>query len=113
MDNYVVFVFQKYVFLRSLFVDLEPSVLDSIRNGPLGKLFRPEAFTVGKEDAANNFARGHYTIGREFIDPTLDKIGKLAEGCESLQGFLIYHSFGGGTGSGFSAMLAENLRVRI
>ena len=22
----------------------------------------------GKEDAANNFARGHYTVGKEFID---------------------------------------------
>ena len=26
-------------------------------------------FTVsGKEDAANNFARGHYTVGKEVID---------------------------------------------
>ena len=31
----------------------------------------------GKEDAANNYARGHYTIGRELVDVVLDKIRKL------------------------------------
>lgn len=31
----------------------------------------------GKEDAANNYARGHYTIGRELVDNVLDKIRKL------------------------------------
>ncbi len=28
----------------------------------------------GKEDAANNFARGHYTIGKEILDTVMDKI---------------------------------------
>lgn len=31
------------------------------------------------------------------------------DNCNSLQGFLIYHSFGGGTGSGFGALLLERL----
>ena len=33
----------------------------------------------GKEDAANNFARGHYTIGKEIVDLVLDRIRKLAD----------------------------------
>merc|ERR1712086_78429 len=28
----------------------------------------PEPLISGKEDAANNFARGHYTIGKEIVD---------------------------------------------
>ena len=28
----------------------------------------------GKEDAANNFARGHYTIGKEVLDRVVDKV---------------------------------------
>ena len=32
---------------------------------------------TGKEDAANNYARGHYTIGKEIIDQVLDRIRKL------------------------------------
>jgi len=65
----------------------------------------------GKEDAANNYARGHYTIGKEVIDLVLDRIRKLADQCTGLQGFMIYHSFGGGTGSGFGSLLLERLSV--
>lgn len=32
-----------------------------------------------------------------------------ADSCSSLQGFLIFHSFGGGTGSGFGSLLMERL----
>ena len=56
---------------------------------------------TGKEDAANNYARGHYTIGKEMIDPTTDKIRKMVENCSGLQGFILFHSFGGGTGKTF------------
>lgn len=35
----------------------------------------------------------------------------LTEMCGGLQGFLIFHSFGGGTGSGFSALLMERLSI--
>ena len=65
----------------------------------------------GKEDAANNYARGHYTVGKEQIDPVLDRIRKLADQCTGLQGFLVFHSFGGGTGSGFTSLLLERLSI--
>merc|ERR1719192_2684294 len=32
------------------------------------QLFHPEQLISGKEDAANNYARGHYTIGKEIVD---------------------------------------------
>lgn len=47
--------------------------------------------------------------GKEIIDLTLDRIRRLTEQCKGLQGFLIFHSFGGGTGSGFSSLLMEQL----
>ena len=34
-----------------------------------------------------------------------------ADQCTGLQGFLIFHSFGGGTGSGFGSLLMEHLSV--
>lgn len=52
---------------------------------------------------------GMYTIGSEMIDITMDRIRKVAENCSSLQGFLIYRAFGGGTGSGFTSLVLENL----
>ncbi|KAI6180404.1 Tubulin alpha-1A chain isoform X1 [Aphelenchoides besseyi] len=70
-----------------------------------------EQLITGKEDAANNYARGHYTIGKELIDVVVDRLRKTVEACHSLQGFVIFHSFGGGTGSGFASLLMERLSV--
>jgi len=96
---------------RSVFIDLEPTVVDEIRTGKFRQLFHPEQLISGKEDAANNYARGHYTIGKEVIDEVVDRTRKLANQCAALQGFLIFHSFGGGTGSGFTSLLMERLSV--
>ena len=84
---------------------------DEIRLGTYKGLFHPEHMVTGKEDAANNYARGHYTVGKEQIDKVLDRVRKLADQCSGLQGFLLFHSFGGGTGSGFSSLLLERLSI--
>ncbi|KAI9482532.1 tubulin alpha-1 chain [Zychaea mexicana] len=100
----------KYV-PRTVFVDLEPTVIDEVRTGTYRQLFHPELLITGKEDAANNYARGHYTVGREMIDNVMDRIRRLADNCSGLQGFLLFHSFGGGTGSGFGSLLMERLSM--
>nr|NP_001275472.1 alpha-tubulin-like protein [Solanum tuberosum]ABA46784.1 alpha-tubulin-like protein [Solanum tuberosum] len=64
---------------RAVFVDLEPTVIDEVRTGTYRQLFHPEQLISGKEDAANNFARGHYTIGKEIVDLCLDRIRKLSD----------------------------------
>ena len=48
-------------------------------------MFHPEQMISGKEDAANNYARGHYTIGKELIDSVLDRVRKLSDQCTGLQ----------------------------
>ena len=53
---------------RAVYVDLEPTVCDEVRSGAFRKLYHPEQIISGKEDAANNYARGHYTIGKEIVD---------------------------------------------
>ena len=52
-------------------------LLDEVRTGTYRQLFHPEQLITGKEDAANNYARGHYTVGKEIIDLVLDRIRKL------------------------------------
>jgi len=96
---------------RTLCVDLEPTVLDDIRNGPRGKMFHPEFIINGKEDAANNFARGHYTVGKELMDVCNDRVRRLVDNCENVQGFIVNHSVGGGTGSGMGMLILERLAV--
>ncbi|KAK3268630.1 alpha tubulin [Cymbomonas tetramitiformis] len=98
----------KYV-PRCIFLDLEPSVIDEIRAGDYGSMYHPEQLVSGKEDAANNFARGHYTIGKSVIDTVLQRISRVVDGCDSLQGFTFFQALGGGTGSGLGALLLERL----
>ena len=96
-----------------------------MRTGTYHQLFHPEQLITGKEDAANNYARGYYTVGKTLIELVMSRIRKLvrqnvyyiicdgvlfqADQCTGLQGFLIFHSLGGGTGSGFTSLLMERL----
>ena len=71
-------------------VDLEPTVIDEVRTGTYRDLFDAGTLISGKEDAANNFARGYYSIGEEAIDLVLDRIRKVCEMCSRLSGFIVF-----------------------
>jgi len=96
---------------RNIFVDLEASCIQQIKKGPLKTQFNDDYYIEGKEDAANNFARGHYTVGKEQMEFVNDRVSKIIEACENLQGFLICHAVGGGTGSGLGMLILERLAV--
>lgn len=99
----------KYV-PRSVNVDLEPGTIDAVKNSNLGELFRPDNYVFGQSSAGNVWAKGHYTEGAELVDSVMDVIRREAEGCDSLQGFQITHSLGGGTGSGMGTLLISRIR---
>lgn len=69
------------------------------------QLYHADNLVGGKENAASNYARGKYTLGKAMVDIVLQKIRKLADHCENLQGFMIFQSLGGGTGSGFGSLI--------
>merc|ERR1712165_422262 len=96
---------------RNIAVDLEPTVCDDMRTGAFSKMFHPEFILNGKEDAANNFARGHYTVGKEILDQVNDRLRKLVDNSQNVQGFIINHAVGGGTGSGLGALILERIAV--
>jgi len=96
---------------RNFFVDLEASCIQQIRKGPMKKQFEENKCITGKEDAANNFARGHYTVGKELMDLVNERVNRMVETCENLQGFLMCHAVGGGTGSGLGMLILERLAV--
>ncbi|KAJ1991547.1 Tubulin beta chain (Beta tubulin) [Dimargaris cristalligena] len=99
----------KYV-PRAVCVDLEPGSIDAIRSSSHSALFRPDNMIHGSTGAGNNWATGYYTEGAELIDEIMDVVRKEAEGCDSLQGFQITHSLGGGTGSGLGSLLIQKIR---
>lgn len=96
---------------RSVHIDLEPESIDELLTGPYKELFDHNTFVCGKENTGGNYARAYSTLGDRYIDMAVDKIRKVADNCNDLQGFLIYNSVGGGTGSGFGSLLLERLSV--
>ncbi|GAA5844414.1 hypothetical protein JCM9279_006293 [Rhodotorula babjevae] len=100
---------QKYV-PRSLMIDLEPSTGDAIKAGKLGGLFRPSGFISGSSGAGNNWAKGYYTEGAELVESIMDQLHHETEACDSLQGFQMVHSVGGGTGSGLGTLILSKIR---
>ncbi|KAJ2376966.1 hypothetical protein IW150_001661 [Coemansia sp. RSA 2607] len=95
---------------RVVSIDLEPGVLDTIRGGPLGALFRPEGMLCANSGAGNNWAKGFYTEGAELLDRVLDVMRHEVEACDLLSGFQVCHSIGGGTGSGMGSLMMQKIR---
>merc|ERR1712226_1560263 len=95
---------------RGVLVDLEPGTMDVIKESPIGPVFRPDNMVFGNNGAGNNWAKGHYTEGAELVESVLDRIRQEIEQCDSSQGFQIFHSLGGGTGSGMGTLLLLKVR---
>lgn len=105
---------------RSIFIDLEPglqrevsnfddmykSPIDKIRSGPFKNLFDPEQLLADTQGGAMTYGDGYYS---QFMDEALEGIRKVNERCDSMQGFLLFNSIGGATGSGFSSALLERI----
>jgi len=95
---------------RAVLVDLEPGTMDVIKAQPLGPAFKPDNLCFGNNGAGNNWAKGHYTEGAELVESVLDRVRLEIEQCEAPQGFQIFHSLGGGTGSGMGTLLLLKIR---
>merc|ERR1712012_363009 len=91
-------------------VDLEPGTLDVIKESPLGSGFDPQNMKFGSNGAGNNWAKGHYTEGAEIVEDVIDITRKEAEKGDCVQGFQLFHSLGGGTGSGMGTLLLLKIR---
>ena len=90
---------------RALFVDLDPASRPAVSP----HLFALDAGVFGRHTTGNNFAAGRLTEGPEIIDACMERIRGLVEQCDQLEGFLMMHSLGGGTGSGFGSLLLQSL----
>lgn len=99
----------KYV-PRAVLVDLEPGVIARIESGEMSELFDEGSIIRKLPGAANNWARGYNVEGERVIDQIMNTIDSAVEKTKSLQGFLITHSIGGGSGSGLGSLIIERLR---
>ena len=99
---------------RSVLLDLEPRVVNTIMNSEYKKLYNPENIYVAKDGggAGNNWASG-FSQGEQLHEEVFDIIDREAEGSDSLEGFVLTHSIAGGTGSGMGSYVLEKLADRF
>jgi tubulin alpha len=91
---------------RCLFIDTEPSAIHSVKNSQYARVFNSEKFINDKRGSSGSYSRGYCS---NTIEQILEALRKQTENCSNLQGFLIYHSLGGGTGSGLTSLLQQKL----
>jgi tubulin beta len=104
---------QKKYSPRCVSVDLEPGVQDTIQASSIGSIFSPDSFISGENGAGNNWAKGFYTEGAELLDRVMEYIRRESEHCDSLQGFQLTHSLGGGTGSGLGSLILSKVNYQL
>jgi tubulin beta len=97
---------------RTVLVDLDPDMQNTTAIGNFSGLFENNSFIFGQNSTGNNYAKGYYSDGTELIDPVLQAIQTEADNCDSLQGFILFHSLGGGTGSGLGSLILNKLREK-
>jgi len=98
---------------RCIVVDLEPGVVSGLKDSHKGfhkQIDDHDLFVTGASGAGNNWAKGHYTEGAEHVENVMDKIRNQQEKADATQAFTLYHSIGGGTGSGFGTLILLKIR---
>ncbi|CAL6111745.1 Beta_tubulin [Hexamita inflata] len=97
---------------RAILLDSDPGTLANIRNSDLGFLFPPSAYISGTYGAGNSFGNGcnDPDLLELIQEPLNDQIRIQAEKCDQTPNFNLFHSLGGGTGSGTTAFTLSHLK---
>ncbi len=99
---------ERYV-ARGMFLDLgaaDPSNLGKERGG----IFSDEAFLSGTQSSEGIFAGPHHSDARFLRDEALQLIRRQSDDTAGPGGIFLLHSLDGGTGSGLTSQLLENLQ---
>ncbi|EFB24125.1 hypothetical protein PANDA_011376, partial [Ailuropoda melanoleuca] len=92
---------------RAVFVDLEPTVIGELAS--VTPVSAQGSGTGGQQCLI--LMDGFKKVIATFTKAKMKTFLLQADQCTGLQGFLVFHSFGGGTGSGFTSLLMERLSV--
>ncbi|KAL4487243.1 hypothetical protein ABPG72_017962 [Tetrahymena utriculariae] len=92
---------------RSIQVDSDPDCINDIYQSYIQNLFKQSSFICGDSSSNKNFSLGQAKL--ELKDQMQEAIRLQAEQSDSLQGFQLMRSLGGGTGSGFGSLMLQML----
>ncbi|CAH0553366.1 unnamed protein product [Brassicogethes aeneus] len=102
-------LYENNVKARVICIDMEESVVNRFRLGTLKNIFDKKSFITNYPGSGNNWAEGFWEHGAKFKNKILNVIQYVVEQCDSLHGFLVLFSTGGGTGSGLGSYILNLL----
>ena len=91
---------------KAIWIDTEPKVLNTVLKN---RFATKEQILFEQSGRGNNFAYG-YNGSKNICEMSMEQIRKEAEQNDRFQGTILWHSVGGGTGSGLGTKIAETLR---
>lgn len=94
---------------RAILIDMEDSVLARYKNGPLKSFIESKCIISNYPGSGNNWAEGFCHHGPQYKRKILNAIKRIVEKCDSLQGFFLFFSTSGGTGSGVGSYVLQLL----
>ena len=86
--------------MSAIVVDLDPTSIDTVRNGKFKNLFSEVDVICGTEDAASCYARGRYVQGVDVIYEVRERLRCQLEACDRCVAVIHTAATSGGTGSG-------------
>lgn len=89
---------------------MEDGVIKNFRTGPLQNLFQNNQVISNYPGSGNNWAEGYFEHGEAYSNKILKVLQRAVEKCDSLHGFLMLFSTGGGTGSGLGTRTLKYLK---
>ncbi|KAL1509444.1 hypothetical protein ABEB36_004179 [Hypothenemus hampei] len=94
---------------RAVCIDMEDSVVARYRTGILKGLFDEKCLVTNYPGSGNNWAEGFCEHGPQYEEKIFNSLRHSVERCDSLHGFLMMFSTGGGTGSGLGTYTLNRL----
>ena len=96
---------------RCVFADTDPSSSISLSVRNPDSMFDREDVLLHKQDCRGNYFEGKSrATACGIANDVVDRITSQLDRCDNPSGFLLHHSFGGGTGSGIGAAVMEMIK---
>lgn len=95
---------------RAVFIDSDPESGDALRCSELGERLDSGQVISGEGDAGGIYQRDRLNSTAEN---SAESIRRMAETCSGLQGFTVFHSLAGGTGTALSELLLEHVKTQF
>jgi len=113
VNKYNTSVFDEYYRFRSLHIDSEEKVTRAFIDDPIiHSYIDPYSIVNGQCGRGNLWALG-YANNKEnnkMLETTMEKLRMKVEHCDGLSSIILFHTLGGGTGSGFGSRLMGEIR---